>query len=101
MRPGPTRSVPPLPANRESPLRRQAWELTWGDYYSSRGLLSSDRYMENGEPFRLAVRVGTVGFDPSGPQGRRPRLARRVERGRVAAEAQPATPCKVIRGAII
>src|SRR3989454_8594684 len=28
MRPGPARSAPPLPANREWPLRRQAWELT-------------------------------------------------------------------------
>src|SRR2546422_9104362 len=29
MRPGPARSAPPLPANREWPLRRQAWEPTW------------------------------------------------------------------------
>src|SRR2546421_8196104 len=52
-RPGPARSAPPLPANRESPLRRRAWEPTWLIITPREEYCQVPRYNDTGYDGRL------------------------------------------------
>src|SRR2546425_12642241 len=51
MRPGPARSALLLPGSRESPLRRQAWELTWEIITPREEYCQGPGTTKNGEPF--------------------------------------------------
>src|SRR5438067_9004440 len=51
MRPGPARSALPLPASRESPLRRRAWQLTWVIITPREEYCQVPATTTNGEPF--------------------------------------------------
>src|SRR5439155_5940256 len=64
---GPGRSAPPLPASRESPLRRQAWALAWPIITPREEYCQVVGTMTNGEPFGSPFESGRRDLNATAP----------------------------------